>query len=83
MRSANALELETDSALTLSQASVGCDFKIQGIDGPQCDRLRDLGFCESLQVRKLANGRNLICSVCGTRLAISRELGEQVKVSPV
>ena len=83
MQSVDARELETDSALTLSQASVGCDFRIKGVDGPQCDRLRDLGFCESLQVRKLANGRNLICSVCGTRLAISRELGEQVKVSPV
>ena len=83
MPSADARELETDSALTLSQASVGCDFRIQDVDGPQCERLRDLGFCESLEVRKLANGRNLICSVCGTRLAISRELGEQVKVSPV
>ena len=76
-------ELETDSAMTLSQASVGCDFRIQIVSGPQCDRLRDLGFCESLQVRKLADGRNMICSVCGTRLAISQELGEQVKVTPL
>jgi ferrous iron transport protein A len=56
---------------------------IQIVDGPHCDRLRDLGFCESLKVRKLANGRNLICTVCGTRLAISRELAEEVKVSPL
>lgn len=76
-------ELEADSALTLSQASVGCDFRIQVVAGPQCDRLRDLGFCESLQIRKLADGRNMICSVCGTRLAISQELGNQVKVTPL
>jgi hypothetical protein len=36
-----------------------------------------------LQVRKLAGGRNLICSICGIRMAISRELAEQVVVSPV
>jgi len=79
----DATTLKTDSALTLSQASVGCDFTIKVVDGPQCARLRDLGFCESLQVRKLADGRNMICSVCGTRLAISRELAEQVQVAPV
>lgn len=83
MPSVDVRELEADSALTLSQASVGCDFRIHVVDGPQCDRLRDLGFCESLQIRKLADGRNMICSVCGTRMAISQELGEQVKVTPL
>lgn len=76
-------DLKTDSAITLNQARVGCDLRIQGVNGPACDRLRDLGFCEQLQVRKLANGRNLICSVCGTRLAISRDLAEQVMVAPL
>ncbi len=76
-------DLTADSAMTLNQARVGCDLRIQVLSGPSCDRLRDLGFCEQLQVRKLANGRNLICSVCGTRLAISRELADQVFVAPV
>jgi ferrous iron transport protein A len=70
-------------ALTLNQASVGQDFVIHGVEGPNCDRLRDLGFCESLRVKKLASGRNLICSVCGTRMAISRELAEAVRVFPL
>ena len=74
-------QLAADSLMTLNQARVGCDLRIRQVAGPACDRLRDLGFCESLQVRKLANGRNLICSVCGTRLALSRELAEQVMVS--
>ena len=69
--------------MTLRQASIGRDFMIQDVGGPNCDRLRDLGFCESLRVKKLANGRNLICSVCGTRMAISRELAEAVMVCPV
>lgn len=78
-----AFDLEIDSAVTLNQAKVGCDMQIRVLSGPGCDRLRDLGFCEQLQVRKLASGRNLICSICGTRMAISRELADQVLVSPV
>ena len=83
MSYARAADLEVDSAMTLNQVKVGCDVRIQFLSGPGCDRLRDLGFCEQLQVRKLADGRNLICSICGTRLAISRELAEQVLVSPI
>ncbi len=83
MSHALAADLEIDSAMTLNQVKVGCDVQIRFLSGPGCDRLRDLGFCEQLQVRKLAGGRNLICSICGTRMAISRELAEQVMVAPV
>lgn len=83
MPNALATDLQIDSAQTLNQAKVGCDMRIRLLSGPACDRLRDLGFCEQLQVRKLAGGRNLICSICGTRMAISRELAEQVLVSPL
>ncbi|HEY1122781.1 MAG TPA: FeoA family protein [Haloferula sp.] len=81
MALATAQELENDSLLSLSQAKVGCDFRIKFLNGPACEQLRKLGFCETLQVRKLADGRNLICSVCGTRLALSRELASQVMVA--
>ena len=83
MPHALATDLQIDSAMTLNQVGVGCDVKIRVISGPGCDRLRDLGFCEQLQVRKLSGGRNLICSVCGTRMAISRELADQVLVEAV
>ena len=83
MHSAASIIPEIDCSVPLSKACVGSDFTIQGVTGPQCAKLRDLGFCESMQVRKLADGRNMICSLCGTRMAISRELAEQVMVSPV
>jgi ferrous iron transport protein A len=83
MSPALAADLRIDSAMTLNQAEVGCDMQIRVLSGPGCDRLRDLGFCEQLQIRKIAGGRNLICSICGTRMAISRELAEQVLVCPV
>jgi ferrous iron transport protein A len=78
-----ATDLKIDSAMTLNQAKVGCEMQIRVLSGPGCERLRDLGFCEQLQVRKIAGGRNLICSICGTRMAISRELAEQVLVAPM
>lgn len=69
------------SLQSLNEAEVGCDLRIESVAGPQCDQLRRLGFCESLRVRKLANGRNLICSICGTRIAVSSSLAKQVIVS--
>lgn len=83
MSTARAIDLQLDSAMTLNQVRVGCDVTIRVLSGPGCDRLRDLGFCEQMRLRKLSNGRNLLCSVCGTRMAISRELADQVWVAPV
>lgn len=83
MPHASAADLKVDSAMTLNQVKVGCDVQIRILSGPGCDRLRDMGFCEELQLRKLTSGRNMICSICGTRMAISKELAEQVLVSPV
>jgi ferrous iron transport protein A len=76
------LDLKRDSALNLSQAAVGCDFQIKLLEGPSCRQLREIGFCEEMRIRKLADGRNLVCKVCGTRLALSRELAEQVFLKP-
>lgn len=75
-------DLTTDSIMTLSQAAVGCDFQIKLVAGPACRQLREIGFCEQMRVRKLTHGRNMLCTVCGTRLALSKELADQVQVSP-
>ena len=85
MQTASGTELNTEKLQSLSQAAVGGDFCISTLEGPasDCEQLRRLGFCESLRVRKLGNGRNLVCSVCGTRMALSRKLAERVMVSPV
>jgi len=70
-------------SVTLNEVELNCDVRISGLKGPSCDRLRDLGFCEQMQLRKISNGRNLVCTVCGAKMAISRELAEQVLVDPV
>ena len=77
-----AAELEIDSALTLSQAATGCDFQIKQVDGEACQQLREIGFCEQMRVKKITNGRNMLCTVCGTRLALSKDLADQIRVIP-
>jgi len=77
-----ALELELDSALTLSQAATDCEFQIKEVEGPACRQLREIGFCEQMRVRKITNGRNMLCTICGTRLALSKDLADQITVIP-
>ena len=67
---------------SLSAASVGCDLKIRALEGSDtfCHRLREMGFCEEARVKKLSDSGNLVCSVCGTRLALSREVADGIIV---
>lgn len=81
--SAGKSKREVGNSVSLDEAVINCDVRINSLSGPACDRLRDLGFCEQMQLRKISNGRNLLCSVCGAKMAISRELAKQVIVSPV
>ncbi|MEO1855889.1 MAG: FeoA family protein [Rubritalea sp.] len=76
-------DIQTDSAMTLAQASVGCSVRIDSIKGAACERLRSMGFCESMEVRKLSNGHNMLCTVCGTKLALNKKLAAQILVCPV
>lgn len=48
-----------------------------------CHRLREMGFCELAEIKKLADNGALICQVCGTRVALSRTLGKEILVEPV
>ena len=45
-----------------------------------CNNLRDLGFCEKLNVTKLQGGKNIICMLCGAKIAISKDLAQRVIV---
>lgn len=76
-------QAQCSEIISLKHAAVGSKFKINELNGPGCDRLRQMGFCENLPIQKLKDGRNLLCSVCGTKLAVSQELAEQVMVKKV
>lgn len=46
-------------------------------------RLRELGFCEASTIKKLAGNTTVMCEVCGTKLALSKELAQLIHVQPL
>lgn len=73
------------NTLTLSRAKVGERLRVVTIcpDCPECIRLRELGFQDQMEVRKVSDGAAIICSLMGMRVAIGRDLGEHVRVERV
>ena len=71
--------------LSLSQARCGEKLKIVNLlkDSPATARLRELGFCESAEVCKVADRGACICVLMGTRVAIGPELASHVFVERV
>ena len=73
------------ASLSLSQARCGEKLKIVNLqkDSPAAARLRELGFCESAEVCKVADRGACICVLMGTRVAIGPELAAHVLVERV
>ena len=71
--------------ISLSRARCGEILKIVALRGDSVAsvRLRELGFCESTEVRKVSDGSALICHLLGTRIAIGRDLGAHILVEPL
>ena len=71
--------------LNLSQARCGEKLRIVDLqkDSPGAARLRELGFCESAEVCKVADRGACICVLMGTRVALGPELASHVFVERV
>jgi ferrous iron transport protein A len=48
-----------------------------------CVRLREMGFCESAVIEKIAGKRMLICQLCETRIALSDAAASYILVEPI
>jgi ferrous iron transport protein A len=48
-----------------------------------CVRLREIGFCESAVIEKIAGKRMLICQLCQTRIALSDAAASHILVEPI
>ncbi len=72
------------SITPLSEAEAGPVLSVERLEGSSalCHRLREVGFCEKAEIRLLSRGGQMICSVCGTRLALSRKLAKNIWVKP-
>ena len=65
--------------MNLNEAKINSRTTITSLSG-SCNSLRDLGFCERLNVVKLQEGKNIICMLCGAKTAISKDLAQHVIV---
>ncbi len=55
---------------------------LRGEDGT-CERLREMGFCESAIVEKVADSGALICKVCDAKVILSKGLAQNVMVKDI
>lgn len=65
--------------MNLSEAKINSSVTITSLSG-SCKNLRDLGFCEKLNITKLQEGRNIVCMLCGSRIALSKDLAQYIIV---
>lgn len=68
------------SRRTLCDACNGEEVRIECLEGEvsDCQRLREMGFCEKAKVEKINENGALICKVCDTRVIISEELARNI-----
>jgi Fe2+ transport system protein FeoA len=45
-----------------------------------CQQLINLGLCSKLKIKKIQDGKNVVCVFCGSKLAISKELAENINI---
>ncbi len=71
--------------LDLCEARIGVKLRVRSLKSKPavCQRLREMGFCELVEIHKVADNGALICQVCGVRVALSRNLGKEIIVEPV
>lgn len=69
----------------LEQARVGDSLRVTSLAGSSalCQRLREMGFCEEAVVEKVSEHHLLVCSVCGTRMALDRATARGILVEPL
>lgn len=71
--------------VSLSSARCGERLRITAVgrDSAAVNRLRELGFCESAEICKVADSGPCLCVLMGARVAISRDLAREVRVERV
>ena len=65
--------------MNLNEVKINSSTTITSLSG-SCNSLRDLGFCERLNVVKLQEGKNIICMLCGAKIALSKNLAQCIIV---
>ena len=64
---------QTPSRMALTDLPAGASGRVMALEGEPrvCDRLREMGFCESAVVEKIGGQGTLLCELCGVRIALN------------
>ena len=68
--------------MLLTELPNGTAARVRELSGKPdlCQRLREIGFCESAVIEKVSGERTLLCQVCGTRIALSDRAAQHIVV---
>ena len=68
--------------MTLSELPSGAAGRVCALNGAAdvCQRLREMGFCESAVVQKISGQSTLLCQVCGMRVALGEGVARHITV---
>jgi ferrous iron transport protein A len=68
--------------MRLTELPVGAAGRVCELEGKAevCQRLREMGFCESAIIEKVSGERTLLCQLCGTRIALSDRAAQSIVV---
>lgn len=68
--------------MTLTELPTGAAGRVCALHGEAelCQRLREMGFCESAVVRKISGHTTLLCQVCGMRVALGEGVAQHITV---
>ncbi|MDD2762917.1 MAG: FeoA family protein [Opitutaceae bacterium] len=71
--------------LALTELPAGVSGRVAEVNGKSefSQRLREMGFCESAIIQKIAGKHLLICQLCGTRVALSDQAAQNIVVEPI
>ena len=71
--------------LALTELPAGMLGRVAELNGRAdlCQRLREMGFCESAVIQKITGKHMLICQLCGTRVALSNRAAQNIMVEPI
>ncbi len=71
------------SERTLKDVSNGECVRIECLRGEahECQRLREMGFCESAVIERVSSNGAVICKVCESRIVLSEVLAQKIVVA--
>lgn len=77
----------TPGANTVSLLDIpkGRKVRVYSLDAESvaCQRLREMGFCEEAEVKVLTNNGSMVCQVCGSKVGLSKQVANAVRVEAV